>query len=220
MNKVLVVAAHPDDDILGMGGTLARYARQGHLIKVIFMTDGVSSRENKPESAAKRFESATKALKLLGVEDVSVANFPDNQLDKIGVLEISRHISKVIESFRPQIVYTHFHKDLNIDHRLTAEATTVCSRPKPTSSIRQLYHFEVASSTNWYFGESNFSPNIFVNIEETLDLKIQSLKFYDSEMQDYPHIRSYKAVENQANYRGNFVGIAAAEAFELSFQIS
>jgi LmbE family N-acetylglucosaminyl deacetylase len=117
-------------------------------------------------------------------------------------------------------VYTHFQKDLNVDHRLTAEATIVCSRPTPSSSIKQLCHFEVASSTNWYFGESNFSPNIFVDIEETLDLKIQSLKFYDSEMQDFPHVRSYRAIENHANYRGNFVGITAAEAFEISFQIA
>lgn len=220
MNKILVVAAHPDDDILGMGGTIAKYSKQGNEIKVIFMTDGVSSREIKPESSAKRFESAIKALKLLGVEDVSVANFPDNQLDKIGILELTKYISAIIESYTPQIVYTHFHKDLNVDHRLTAEATIVCSRPTPSSSIKQLFHFEVASSTNWYFGESKFRPNIFVDIEETLDLKIQSLKFYDSEMQDFPHIRSYRAIENQANYRGNFVGITAAEAFEISFQIS
>jgi LmbE family N-acetylglucosaminyl deacetylase len=220
MNKILVVAAHPDDDILGMGGTLAKYAKQGNEIKVIFMTDGVSSREIKPESSAKRFECAIKALKLLGVEDVSVANFPDNQLDKIGILELTKHISTVIEIYTPNIVYTHFQKDLNVDHRLTAEATIVCSRPTPSSSIKQLCHFEVASSTNWYFGESNFSPNIFVDIEETLDLKIQSLKFYDSEIQDFPHVRSYRAIENHANYRGNFVGITAAEAFEISFQIS
>lgn len=218
--NVLVLAAHPDDEVLGCGGTLAKMALAGAVIHVAFLADGISSRSVEGD---KRFElegrrmAARKACEILGVKSVLFGEFPDNQMDTVALLEIVKVIESWINIHLPEIVFTHHFGDVNVDHRRTHEATVVACRPQVGTSVKTLLSYEVPSSTEWQISGAAqvFVPNWFVDISETLDRKLAALEAYESELRPWPHPRSTRGAEYLARWRGATVGTDAAEAFVL-----
>ncbi len=221
---ILVVAAHPDDEVLGCGGTMARHAYEGDEVHVIFMADGVTSRGNNQgflDEIDKRKKSAIKACVTLGAQPPQFLGFPDNKMDTCSILEITQKLENLINKIKPEIVYTHHNKDLNIDHQLTHQAVMIACRPQPESCISEIYSFEILSSTGWNSSsEGNiFAPNTFIDITETWKKKIDALHCYNDELRIFPHARSYKSVEALLIYRGTNVGVECAEAFQLERKI-
>ena len=218
--NVLVVAAHPDDEILGCGATMARHVAEGDRVTVLLLADGVGARdpENQALALAERQGAARAANKILGVNEVTLLTYPDNRMDSVAFLDIVQDIEKVMRNCKPEIVYTHHAGDVNIDHRLVSEAVVVACRPTPGFSVRQLLLFETASSTEWRPAACNvsFAPNYFVNISNYLALKLEALDVYAEELRDFPHPRSKMAIAHLAAWRGATVGVEAAEAFELA----
>ena len=213
MSKVLIIVAHPDDEVLGCGATIAKHIQNGDKAQVVFLTDGFSSREN----SSNRDSSAYKVSEILGCEEPIFLNLPDNQLDAIPLLKIVKKVEKVIENFQPSVVYTHHIGDLNIDHQITHKAVMTACRPQPNFCVKEIYSFEVLSATHWQSPSMGnaFIPNYFVDVSGFMDNKIKALQCYDGEMRDPPHARSYKSVENLAKFRGSLAGIKFAEAFFL-----
>lgn len=218
--KILVVAAHSDDETLGCGGTIAKHVAKGNAVHVVFLTDGVGSRNEDCSGATNvvaRVSASKAALSVLGVSELNVTSFPfpDNALDSVPRLEIVREIERVVSYVKPDVVYTHHPGDLNIDHRYAYEATITACRPQPESSVKEIYSYEVPSSTAW-LGASygrHFEPNLYVDITDFLDSKMKALAKYEEEMRIFPHARSIEALEHLARYRGSQVGLMAAEAF-------
>ena len=224
MSSILVVAAHPDDEVLGCGGYIAKRASEGHKVTVLFVSDGVSSRSGvvKPNEVKSRRAAALEAGAILGVDSHVFGDFPDNQLDTIPLLTIVKFIEDAILLSNPEIVLTHHRGDLNIDHSTASKATLTACRPKPESKIKTLLFFETPSSTEWNFGtnESFFIPNWYENISECMTQKLEALEAYKLELRDWPHPRSTRAIKGLAELRGATCGLDAAEAFVLGMQIS
>jgi LmbE family N-acetylglucosaminyl deacetylase len=215
--RVLIVAAHPDDETIGMGGSIRRFTDLGCSVRVVFLSDGVSSRDAQREPLVKRQNSSLAALSHLGVSDVNFSKNPDNMLDTLPLLEIAKQIEFHVLDFEPKTVFTHFPFDLNIDHKLVSEATQIACRPKVSSPVNGLLFFEVASSTNWHFGLNQFTPNYFIDITTTLSLKEKALQEYAAELDSFPNNRSLENLVNLSRTRGSFIGFEAAEAFQVAF---
>jgi LmbE family N-acetylglucosaminyl deacetylase len=221
MKSVLVVAAHPDDEVLGCGGTLAKLADEGRAIYVAFLADGVLSRpadkKKHQEALRLRRAAAQKACGLLGVKSVSFGDFPDNRMDTVALLDITKRVEAQIAEHRPEMVFTHHAGDLNVDHRLTHQAVVTACRPQSGHPVKTVLCFEVPSSTEWQLSGSApvFAPNWFVDISGTLDRKLAALDAYSAELRPWPHPRSRRGAEHLARWRGATVGADAAEAFML-----
>lgn len=216
MNKtVLVVAAHSDDEALGCGGSIARHVAEGDSVHVVFLADGVTSRnESVPDDLVSRIDATEKACQILGVESKWFLGLPDNQLDSLPLIEIIKPLEKVIQKIRPQVVYTHHFGDLNVDHRVSHQAVMTACRPLPKGCVAEMYTFEVMSSTEWNSpGYLPFTPNMFVDISDFLDVKMRALEAYCEEMRTVPHSRSLDNLTELARHRGKCVGFYAAEAF-------
>lgn len=214
--NVLVVAAHPDDEVLGCGGAIARHTSEGDEVRVIFAADGVGARATDFDKSLKeRRKSAYDALSLLGVKTVNFFDFPDNQLDTVPLLSVIQKIEGLTKEFQPEIVYTHHYGDLNIDHALTAKACMTACRPLPGSSVKALLFFEVLSATHWGLATESFKPNYYIDIKDFFDKKMSAIQCYAFEMRAYPHCRSEKAVKSLSQYRGSQTGFEFAEAFEV-----
>ena len=218
-----MVAAHPDDEVLGCGGYIANQVKSGDEVLVTFLSDGVTSRQGNlglQEIEARR-HAASLAAKVLGLSDVSFGDFPDNKLDSVPLLEVIKRIEAVIKRVQPSIVITHFGGDLNIDHRIVNQAVLTACRPTVDQVVKQIMFFEVSSSTEWQVpteGEA-FVPNWFEDISQTLELKVKALLMYEHELREWPHPRSVKAIEHLAHWRGASCGVDAAEAFVLGRRI-
>ncbi len=219
--SVLILAAHPDDDVLGCGGTIAKFADEGATVNVAFLADGVFSRLSGEEAQQleliSRRSAAQKACDILGVRSLLFGDFPDNRMDSIPLLEIINAVEALIAKFRPEIIFTHHVGDVNIDHRRLHDAVVTACRPLPGHSVKTLLCFEVASSTEWQLPGSApaFLPNWFVDISTTLDRKLRALEAYEAELRAWPHPRSRQGIEHLARWRGATVGVEAAEAFVL-----
>jgi LmbE family N-acetylglucosaminyl deacetylase len=224
-SAVLVLAAHPDDEALGCGGTIAKLADGGARIHVAFLADGVFSREGngvaQQTQLTARRAAAQKACQILGVESVSFGDFPDNRMDTVGLLDITKVVEALIAKYLPEVVLTHHAGDVNIDHRRLHDAVVTACRPQKGKSVNTLLCFEVPSSTEWQLPGSGpvFAPNWFVDISSTLDRKLLALDAYAAELRDWPHPRSKQGVEHLARWRGATVGVDAAEAFVLGRQL-
>ena len=227
MNRVLIVSAHPDDDILGCGGFIAKH-RFDKAFKVIFLAEGTSCRyaPNQLGSEAvisaieNRTNAAKKALSVLGVEDVAFYDYPCGQLDQVPILTLNKIIEKEIAAYQPDTVLTHFEEDNNNDHRILYRSVLMATRPVGLQQIPNLLSFEVPSSTEWSFS-SSFQPNYFEQLNhEDILMKWEALACYESEICDYPHPRSQKGLEVLAQYRGLQVGVPYAEAFKLIRKVS
>ena len=224
-NQILILAAHPDDEVLGCGGTIAKMANDGDLIHVAFIADGVFSREanmadQELELTARR-AAAKKACDILGVQSVSFGDFPDNRMDAIPLLEIAKAVELLIVEHQPEMVFTHHAGDVNIDHRRLHEAVVTACRPQNKHPVKTLLFFEVASSTEWQLPGSApaFLPNWFIDISTTLHCKLSALEAYEHELRPWPHPRSLQGVKHLAHWRGATAGFDAAEAFMLGRKI-
>jgi LmbE family N-acetylglucosaminyl deacetylase len=217
--NVLVVAAHPDDEVLGCGGTLARHAKAGDRVEVLILSDGVGSRARDGESFEKelsvRQADANAAAKALGISAPRLLGFPDNRLDTVPLLDVVKAIEACIVDVCPHVVYTHHGGDLNIDHQIAHRAVVTACRPVPGSLLNAIYTFETPSSTDWLTPQQSemFVPTRFVDVSETISHKMAALRSYGTEMRDFPHTRSYEAIEGLARVRGGQAGLIAAEAF-------
>ena len=224
--SMLIFAAHPDDEVLGCGGTIAKQADEGAIIHVAFLADGVFSRAvdqvKMQEELRIRRAAAQKACEILGVKSVSFGDFPDNRMDTVPLLDITKALEELIAVHQPEVVFTHHAGDVNIDHRRMHEATVTACRPQRGHPVKTLLCFEVPSSTEWQLPGSApvFAPNWFVDISYTLDRKFAALDAYAAELRDWPHPRSRQGVEHLARWRGATVGVDAAEAFMLGRQLA
>ncbi|EHN13950.1 MULTISPECIES: PIG-L deacetylase family protein [Clostridium] len=221
MKKILVIAAHPDDEILGVGGTVLKHTKDGDECFGLILGEGMTSRYNKRELAdsikvEKLHEDTYKAAKIIGYKKVYMENLPDNRFDSVSLLDIIKIIEKHIENIKPDIIYTHFGGDLNIDHKMTFEAVLTATRPIGNEYVKEIYAFETVSSTEWNFSNpSNFKPNYFIDITETLDGKLKAMEYYKSELREFPHPRSNKNLEASALKWGSVISRDYAEAFEV-----
>jgi LmbE family N-acetylglucosaminyl deacetylase len=212
---VLVVVAHPDDEVLGAGGTLARHARAGSKVHILFLADGVGARGADKAAAERRIAAARKAAACLGAQEPVFLGLPDNRLDSLDLLDVTQAIEGIIAKTDPAVVYTHHAGDLNIDHAICHRAVLTACRPLPGSNVRAIYAMEVASSTEWAAPSAvnAFQPSRFVDISAVQDLKRRALQAYVEEMRPYPHPRSFEAIEALVKWRGATAGLQAAEAF-------
>ncbi len=214
--RILVVAAHPDDEALGCSGTMARHIAEGDQVSVIFMTNGVGSRGANAREKEERLSAAARAASVIGADLAGKYDFPDNQMDSVPLLEIIQDIESNINNIRPEIIYTHHHGDLNVDHRITHQAVMTACRPQPERCVKEIYSFEVLSSTEWQVpGLQSFTPNVFIDITPYIEIKKNVLDIYSDEMRRPPHSRSIDNIIRTNAVRGNTVGIEYAEAFEL-----
>jgi LmbE family N-acetylglucosaminyl deacetylase len=226
MKSVLILAAHPDDEVLGCGGTIAKLADEGSAIHVAFLADGVFSREGdkntKQNELNARQAAAEKACIILGAKAVSFGKFPDNRMDSIALLDIVKVIESLVAEYRPDTLFTHHAGDVNVDHRRAHEAAVTACRPQRDHPVKTLLCFEVPSSTEWQLPGSApvFAPNWFVDVSATLDRKLAALDAYAAELRVWPHPRSRQGVEHLARWRGATIGADAAEAFLLGRQLA
>jgi len=220
--NVLAIAAHPDDEVLGCGGTLAKLAREGHEIAVAILAEGITSRYADRQHADRALTDALRqhahqAAQLIGARRVFLKNLPDNRLDTVPLLEVVKLVEGLLAEVAPEVVYTHHGGDLNVDHGVVSRAVLTATRPIQDRVVREIYAFEVASSTEWAFQRFDpvFRPNVFVDVSDTLGCKLEAMSCYKSEARVFPHPRSPEAIEACARRWGSVIGCAAAEAFEL-----
>ncbi len=212
---VLVVAAHTDDEVLGCGGTIARHVAEGDIVYAVFMADGVTSRVGTGrEELTTRHLASENAKKILGIKENFYLDLPDNRMDSLPLLDVVQKLAPILERLNPDVVYTHYHGDLNVDHRITHQAVMTVCRPIPGYPVREIYVFEVMSSTEWTTPLTlPFVPNYFIDISKYLRKKKEALNAYQKEMRKAPHSRSIEHLTVLAKHRGSSVGLYAAEAF-------
>ena len=229
--KVIVFVAHPDDEVLGMGGTILKHNQKGDFVKVVYLATGITSRrstnfqnsvsyeqnENKRKEMQKEIKDlrndAKKSCNTLKVKDSKFYDFPDNEMDSVPLLKIVKVIEKEIKETKPDRIYTHHFHDLNIDHRTVFNAVLTATRPIG-SSVKEIISFEVPSSTEWNY-PTQFNPNYFIDIKSQLSAKIKAMKSYKNEIRNFPHPRSVENLKNIAERWGSVSGMKSAEAFEI-----
>lgn len=207
--KILVLAAHPDDEVIGCGATIAKLSSQNHDIQVITFTDGKSARGVYNEK--KDIQFLDKISEILGIKSFKIGDFPDNKMDNVPLLDVIKYIEKeVIDT--PDIIFTHHPDCLNIDHSIIYRATITAFRPIKKREL-EINCFEIPSSTEWN-PLNNFKANLYVDVEGFEDKKIEAMKVYDDEIREYPHPRSYEGLLNKMKFVGNEVSMKFAEKFQ------
>jgi len=220
--NLLVIAAHPDDEVLGCGGTIARRSAEGANVEIAILGEGITARCENPGQANQRdlrnlHRSSKKVAALLGARHVSSFGLPDNRFDTVPLLEIVKEIESLMEAVQPECVFVQHGGDLNIDHQVTFKATLAATRPMAGRPVHTVCSYEVNSSTEWAFNSFSpmFQPSVFVDITTTLERKIEAMKLYDTELRPFPHPRSAEALRSRAQCWGSTVGVRAAEAFHV-----
>ncbi len=220
--KATVIAAHPDDEVLSCGATAARLVAEGHEVCFAILGEGLTSRH--PDRSATEIDQletlhrhARSAAAKLGVKQVVLNKLPDNRLDTVPLPDLVKMVEDLIASWRPEVIYTHHGGDLNVDHGVIHRAVLTATRPVEGQPVRDIYAFEVPSSTEWAFQrlESAFRPNVFVDVSRTLEAKIAAMECYESEARKFLHPRSPEALRAIAKRWGSVAGLGAAEAFEV-----
>ena len=227
--NILIVVAHPDDEVLGMGATILRHATQGDKITVAYLATGITSRYDSNYQNVRSYESnkkqqlntksqidelrkdAKKACNILKVKKNIFFDFPDNEMDTVPLLKIVKTVEKLIKEIKPDRIYTSHYGDLNVDHRVVFEAVLTACRPVG-SSVKEIICFEILSSTEWAFP---YFQNYFINIKNQLTKKINAMQAYKNEIRKFPHPRSVENIKNSAHKWGTISGFHAAEAFEV-----
>ena len=221
MKNVLVFAAHPDDELLGLGGTVRRLVNEGVTVRAVIMAEGITSRSESRDQADKNElaelkEDARRAAEIIGYKSIEFCDLPDNRMDGMELLDVINIVSKYVEKYQPDTVFTHHHGDLNIDHRITCEAVLTACRPVVDYCVKRIYTFETPSSSEWNYNYSEpFTPNIYFDVTDTLDAKVKGMACYRTESTSYPHPRSSEGLYSLGKTRGTNVGFEMAEAFML-----
>ncbi len=222
MKTILVVAAHPDDEILGVGATVANLVDKGYKAYALILAEGQTSRwKQRKEASGEIIKElhidALKAAKHIGYTETFFLNYPDNRMDSIDILDVVKSIEDKIKKIQPEIIFTHYSGDLNIDHQITSKAVRTATRPIGKEIVKAIYEFETVSSTEWNFGrqERCFNPNVFVDVKNTFQRKIDAMKCYQTELCEFPHPRSIEMLEVEAKRFGAMIGKECVEAFEL-----
>lgn len=214
MNKILIIAAHPDDEVLGCGGTIARLNREGKEVHLLVLSDGEGSRNGLVND---RQLALKKSCEILNIKKYEQSQFEDNAFDIVGILKIAKVVEEVIRSFRPDTIFTHFPHDMNQDHRVLCEATVVASRIQSMNFVKNLYYYEVSSSTECG-SDQVFKPTLYIELSsEDVAKKEQALLAYEKELHVFPHPRSLKAISAKLMVRGSESGFSYAEAFQVRF---
>lgn len=219
MKKILIVAAHPDDEVLGCGGTVARLIKEGHEVYTLILGEGITSRdetrivEKRKKEICRLKRQIHQANEVIGVKEVFIHDFPDNRFDSLPLLEIVKKIEKIKNKVKPDILFTHNEQDLNIDHSIVFRAVLAATRPTVNEPVKEVYSFEVLSSSEWNFSV-NFNPDVFYDISGTMTQKISAMKKYQKELRQYPHPRSLRGIRIKAESWGMKVGVKFAEAFK------
>ncbi len=223
MKTILVVVAHPDDEILACGATIAHLSDAGYACYTLILGEGKTSRleTRKKELVASELYELSNEIKeanaIIGVKEVFTCDFPDNRFDSVDLLDIVKEIEKIKQLIKPEIIFTHHSGDMNIDHQITHKAVLTATRPMSGECVKKIYSCEVPSATEWnsYTHETIFIPNVFVDVSKTIDLKIEAMKQYTSELREYPHPRSLEYIKKLAEINGAKVGLAYSENFKL-----
>ena len=213
-SRVVVIAAHPDDELLGAGGTLARHVRAGDEVHAIVVADGAGSRYP-AELVSSLEKQARRAGEVIGFTSLQFLQLPDQRLDTIPLIELTQRLEGVLDEIGPDTVYTHFPEDVNTDHGLVARGAWTACRPYARPRVRKFAVFETPSSTEWAWSMpgTDFRPSLFVDVTDTLETKIAAMECYETELRDYPHPRSSRALRERAAYWGSHIGRLAAEPF-------
>lgn len=214
--KILVLAAHSDDEVLGCGATIARLAKEGHSVIPVIICENASVRYRQ-EMQSNLEEWSRRSSAILGILEPIFEQMPDQKLDTYPALDMAQRLEKIIHDVRPEIIFTHHGGDINKDHRVVFEATMVAARPLPGNKVRSIYTYETISSTEWAATDyyAKFNPNIYYDVNDTLALKLEAFSQYKTEIREYPHPRSLEAIEIRAKDWGARVGLRVAEAFQL-----
>lgn len=214
--RVAVIAAHPDDELLGAGGTLARHVRDGEEVHAIVVADGAGSRYP-AELIATLEKQAHRAAEIIGFTSLQFLSLPDQRLDTVPLIELTQRLEGVLDEIAPITVYTHFPEDVNDDHRVVARCAWTACRPYARPELRKFAVFQTPSSTEWAWPMpgTEFRPNLFVDVSDTLETKIAAMECYATELRDYPHPRSSRALREHAAYWGSRIGRLAAEPFTV-----
>lgn len=221
MSKVLVIAAHPDDEILGVAATIRKHVENGDECEALILGEGVTSRyDNRENYDVEKLnqlqEDTIKAGKIIGYKNVYTANLRDNRFDSYDLLHIVKIIEKYVDKIKPDIIYTHHHGDLNVDHKVTFEAVITGTRPISDEIVREIYCFETVSSTEWSFIDKyKFNPNYFVDVTGFMEYKLEAMKQYTGELRESPHPRSLDNLLYTAKKWGSIINCEYAEVFEV-----
>ncbi len=218
--NILVVAAHPDDEILGLGGTIARHISQKDEVLVSIIADAGTARYQDEKIAHVR-QCCMKAAHSLGVSDIRFGGLEDQKLDILPILEITQWVEAILKDFKPDIIYTHHRGDINRDHQIVHEATLTAARPYAAPYVKRILCYEAPSATEWNgpYLESAFIPNVFINISDYMEAKIKAMAEYHTELSAFPHPRSPEALRARAVLWGSVIGVKAAEPFILVREI-
>lgn len=219
--KILVVAAHPDDEVYGMGGTIAKLADEGNEVHVLIVTDGSTTqyagRPDLEQILENKRQETSAAAQILGVKKVHYGFLPDMKLDTLPHVEVNRVIEQAVREIQPDVVYTHFYGDVNLDHQMVYRSTLVAVRPVPSQCVKELYCYYVPSSTEWspQLTHTAFMANVKVDISKYEEKKKQALLAYKTEIREYPHPRSAQYVQEMDRVCGLQWGMAGSEGFVL-----
>jgi LmbE family N-acetylglucosaminyl deacetylase len=214
--RILLLAAHPDDEVLGVGGTAKLLSEKGASVLPVFFCENASIRYgNKLEAQLEKYSH--KCAKTLGLASPEFLRFPDQKLDTFPMVELAQAVEKLIKNIQPHCIFTHHSGDINKDHQMVFEATMIATRPKPDQIVKHVLSYETISSTEWGHPSTHpvFMPNIFVNIENFIDAKISAFAHYKSEVCEYPHPRSLESLRIRSQDWGSRVGVKYAEPFQL-----
>tara|TARA_Y100000310_G_scaffold185016_1_gene185114 strand:+ start:3647 stop:4288 length:642 start_codon:yes stop_codon:yes gene_type:complete len=206
--KILLLAAHPDDEVIGMGATIKKLSKKNEFCLLV-LTEGVTSQYTEKKMLQTRRNACLKSSKMLGIKNVLFLDFPDNQLDSVPQLKINKKVEEIIRKFRPSVVYSPPPNDLNKDHQKVFESSLVTTRPF-SSSVKSLLCYELPGMVR-----KPFHPSIYENVEKEFSYKIKAFKMYKSEVMNFPHPRSIEAIQNLAIQRGVESSLKKAEAFQL-----
>jgi LmbE family N-acetylglucosaminyl deacetylase len=212
-NTVLVIGAHPDDEVLGAGGTMAKHAVAGDEVHTLIVTEGTTQQYDDATLIAQKRDEARQCAKCLGCTEVHFGDLPDMRLDETPHVEINAVIEDICETVKPDVVYTHSRREVNRDHTAVYDSTLVATRPG--SGVSTVIAYETPSSTDFTPTTDGFEPDLFVDIEDYLEQKIEAFQSYETELREYPHPRSEKALRAMGNARGAASGMEAAEAFDI-----